>query len=154
MERGVDHLEHAARILEHLIVPETENSKAPITKMGIAAAVCEALGVLTAVGFDDQPSLKASKIDDIRIDHMLTTELRLRHAPVAKHGPKPSLSWGRVGPHLAGSVAQFASALSLVIRGHTPHPSAAARLPPSPKGEGFCSQAPHAAFDKSRTRPM
>jgi hypothetical protein len=65
---------------------------------------------------------------------VLAAKLHLRHALVAKHGPEPPFGGRGIGAHLASPVTQLSGALALVTGGHTPHPPAALRLPPSPDG--------------------
>ena len=76
MDRSGNHIEHAARIPKHILVPETQSPKAEVAKMGVATAIGLAAGVLHAIHFDDQSMLDADEFDDAGIDHMLTAKLR------------------------------------------------------------------------------
>ena len=115
VKSGSDRLEHARRILKHVIVPETQDSEAIPAKIGIAPPVGSTVAMLTAVGFDDQQTFEAGKIDDVGIDDVLATELGGGHSTVAQHSPEASLGRRRVGAHSAGAVAQLSKAFAFII---------------------------------------
>ena len=85
MQSGVDHLEHAARILKHVIVPEAEDEEAFAAQVSVAMLVGETFRMLAAVGLDDQRSFETGKIHDVRRDDVLALELKRRQSAVAKH---------------------------------------------------------------------
>ena len=135
MQRRADRFEDAARILHHVIVPEAQHAKTSSAKIVIALLVGFAVGMLATIGFDDQRSFETGEIDNIGRDHVLPAELRDGHPPIAQHRPEAAFGERWIDAHQTCSVAEFAGALALIIGRHTPHPSAAARLPPSPSGE-------------------
>jgi hypothetical protein len=82
---------------------------------------------------------KAGEIDDVRIDDMLAAEFRGGHPSVAEDGPETAFGLGWICSHFASPVAQFATALSPIVRAHTPHPPTRLRRAGpslSPQGRG------------------
>jgi hypothetical protein len=112
---GSDRLEHARRILKHVIVPETKDAEAFPVKIGIALPVGIVVAMLPAVGFDDQRSFEAGEIDDVRRDDVLAFEFEQRHSAIAEHGPETTLGRRGIGAHFAGAVAELAKAFAFVI---------------------------------------
>jgi hypothetical protein len=149
VQRSSDHLENAARVFKHVIVPEAKHSKPFAAEISIALPVRNALSMLSAVSLDDQRPFETGEINNVRRNDMLALEFERRHSAVAQHGPEASLSRRGVRAHLSSAIAQLAGAHALVVRGHTPHPPAATRLLPSPDcGRG----AKHARTDPSASR--
>jgi len=54
VERSSYRFEHAASVFDYVIVPESQDTEASAPKTGIAFPVGFIVGMLTAVGFDDQ----------------------------------------------------------------------------------------------------
>ena len=115
MKGGSNRLEHARRILKHVIVPETQDTETFPAKIGIALAVGITVAMLTAIRFDDQRSFEAGEVDDVRCDDVLAAEFGDRHAAVAEHGPEAALGRCGVRAHRSGAGAEFAEALALVV---------------------------------------
>src|SRR5690348_6100411 len=113
----VDQLEHTRSVLDHVIVPEAQNTIAFAPEVGVAPAVGLLIRVLTAVCFNNQRPLETGEIDNVRRDDVLALELERGHSTVAEHGPQPPLGWRGVGAHFAGPVPEFARAPALVVRG-------------------------------------
>ncbi len=65
-----------------------------------------AFGVLPAIGLDDQPPLEADEIDNVGIDHELSTKLEHGHPAVAQHRPEAAFGVGWVRTHLSGAITQ------------------------------------------------
>jgi hypothetical protein len=85
VKRGVDHFEDAVWIPEHVIVPEAQDSETPSRQVRVTFKVESAVCVLATIGFDDQRLLDAGKVDDVRGNHVLPTELCRGHASIAEH---------------------------------------------------------------------
>jgi hypothetical protein len=105
VQSGADHLENAARVFKHVIVPEAEDSEASRPEVRIASAVAAALRVMPAIRFNDQRSFKTDEIHDVGCDDVLPADLEPRHSTIAEHEPQSPLSRYRVRAHLARAVA-------------------------------------------------
>ena len=70
-----DGFEHAGRIQENIVIPETQNPVALEPEKGIACFVPRIDCVLAAIDLDDQASLPTDKIGDIGTDRLLAHEL-------------------------------------------------------------------------------
>ncbi len=81
-------LKHALAIAQHFIVPEPKDFPPLALKIGVANSVARAFRVLRAVGFDDQLSANAEKVDNVRTDRNLPAKLETAEAPVAKKAPE------------------------------------------------------------------
>ena len=71
-----DRVEHAVRVLVQLVVPHPQNRPTLACKESIPPNVPLALGMLTAIQFNNQPRLPAREVGNIRSDWQLTGELR------------------------------------------------------------------------------
>src|SRR5918996_1941529 len=69
----------------------------------VAPMVIFAFDVLRAIGLDDDAALEADEIDNVRIDHELSLELKQWHSPIPQHGPKAPLSIGWILAHGPGA---------------------------------------------------
>jgi hypothetical protein len=80
---GGDGLEYSRRILQYVVVPETQHPKSLAAKITIPLPVGHAVGMLTPVSLDDQRSFEAGEIDDVRPNDMLEPEPERSHPPIA-----------------------------------------------------------------------
>src|SRR6185369_14733873 len=114
-ERGLlqsteDARQDALFIVENVRVPETQDSKALVTKIGVAALIAMAFGMLPAIDLDDQTRGKANEVGDVEIERHLPPEFVIRQAMSPKQLPQPMLRIGRVRTHDLGSATQFRNA--------------------------------------------
>jgi hypothetical protein len=70
-QRLRDAVKDAVPVLQNLVVPEPQDAPASLTQQCIAPIVIARFGMLPAIGFDDQPGLRAREIDDIWRDREL-----------------------------------------------------------------------------------
>ena len=82
-------------IFYNLVVPKSQDAPAFFFKEGIAPIVIAGLGMLPAIGFDDEPGFGTCKIDDIWGDHELSSETPAQLL-VAQQVPKRPLGIGRI----------------------------------------------------------
>jgi hypothetical protein len=69
-----DCLQNPIDILDHIIVPEAQNSIVMIAKPLVANGVASAFGVLTTVNFNDQALLPANQVYDVGTNRLLANE--------------------------------------------------------------------------------
>lgn len=69
-----NHLLDAIDIREDIVIPETNDAPAAPLKPRGPPFIVRVVGVLTAVGFDDQATFEANEIDDERAKPMLAAE--------------------------------------------------------------------------------
>src|SRR5205085_4626014 len=86
-------------IVENVVVPETQDSKALCREIGIANRVPGIPSVLSAVGLDDQSFPQAGEVDNIAIDGDLRLELQAREPLCAQYLPQAMFGGGRFCPH-------------------------------------------------------
>ena len=88
-EVAPDWVQDAVRMVQELVVGQTQNDEARRPKPGAAAAASQGLGVVRgAIRLDDQSRLLAEEVDDEGSDGMLSTELGLHDLPALQHAPK------------------------------------------------------------------
>jgi hypothetical protein len=82
-QRRQNCLEHAFGVGEDVVVPESQHALAltlePFGSLGVRLVV----GVLTAIGLDNQMMLGADEVDDISADGVLSPELETGQTPPA-----------------------------------------------------------------------
>lgn len=123
----VDSFEYSGLIRQHLMVPETQHSKACCLQKHLAPRIRLNLqSMVAAIKLNDQPSIETDKIDDVRSDGLLPAELESIQPAVAQLVPKPRFHLG----HLAAQPA------SIILQGHLRSFSSAALLPLPLAGEG------------------
>ena len=86
-----DNLRDALEVRQNLIVPKAQHSITLAFKEPRAAIISGAVGVLTAVRLNDQPTLLAHEIGNERTDRLLSTKLGSAHLTIAQHGPELAL---------------------------------------------------------------
>ena len=60
-----NHLQHRRRFLQHLIIPEAQNTKARLAELAITISICRLVfRMLPAIQFDDEPGFKADEVED------------------------------------------------------------------------------------------
>ncbi len=60
-----NHLRDALKIIQNIIIPETQDAKALIRQILVAPFILRIFCMLTTIGFDNQAMLKTDKIDNI-----------------------------------------------------------------------------------------
>jgi len=80
-----DHFHDSVNVVEHIIIPESQNHETLTTKPVIAMAiVIRLLSMLPAVHFDNQPCFQTYKIDDVVSQRLLASELVTIDLPETK----------------------------------------------------------------------
>jgi len=100
---GQDRGDHGRSLLQHRMIPKSQNREALGREPRVARHVARVLRVLRTVALDDDPALEADEIDDVGTERNLTTPFGLRQAPVAQHAPERALGVGRLPPHGASA---------------------------------------------------
>jgi hypothetical protein len=112
------HLEHALDIAERIVVPNANCAVSEVAQHRVAFGVCNIVGMLAAIHFDDDAQLAANEVDEIRSDRLLPRELETPELPIAKMSPKHKFSARALPPQGAGALNQYR-----VWSTHTaPHP--------------------------------
>src|SRR4029077_7428882 len=92
-------LQNPFAILQHLVVPEPKNFPALAFQIGVTDIVARAFGVLRAVGFDNQLSADAKKVDNVGADWDLPAKLESAKATIAQQAPQAQFAVGRRAAH-------------------------------------------------------
>jgi len=80
---------HAVGILQHVVVPESNDGKAPIAEPSGPAFVCICLpGMLTTINLDDDPQLETAEVGDVGTDGNLAAEPDVGNLASAKGLPE------------------------------------------------------------------
>src|SRR3546814_8586583 len=66
---------HAVTVGQHVVVPESQDTKALRGQIGIAIGVISIFDMLPAVGFDNQPIFEADEVSNVRSEEH-TSELK------------------------------------------------------------------------------
>lgn len=86
--------QHRLRLRQDLVVPETEDSYPLSGKKSLSFLIVSQFArftVLSTVQFDCEPRLVTVKVQDIRIDRVLPTELETGQTPVTQKPPQQLL---------------------------------------------------------------
>ena len=93
----------AVNVLQHIIVPESQNSDAlrmkPCRSRGV---LLDLDSVLPAIHLDDQFAFKADEVSDVATDRCLTAEPVSIHLLVPQNCPKLALGISRPGAQRTG----------------------------------------------------
>jgi len=93
----VDRLEYDLSPNEHVVVPKAQHPKTTRSEKGVPThVVVGLLGMLTSVQLDDDGSLKASEVANIRPDRMLPAEFESCQLTSTQTLPKDALCVGRI----------------------------------------------------------
>jgi hypothetical protein len=74
LDRVYDVLEHAVCIRKGVIVPETQDAEAAFLQVGVTNLIACALGMLTAICFDDEHVLETDEVGDPGTERHLSSE--------------------------------------------------------------------------------
>ena len=98
-------LQNPFAILQHLVVPEAKHLPALVRQISITEIVANAFGVLRTVGFHNQLSANAKKVDNVGADRDLPAKLESAEATVAQKTPEAQLAVGRRAAHRSSAGA-------------------------------------------------
>ncbi len=72
---GADRLDDAIGVLQHVVVPEAQNTEPFVLKPKRALCIfLRALRMLAAIDFDDEPPLNAHEVGDVAPERRLASE--------------------------------------------------------------------------------
>jgi hypothetical protein len=90
--------QHRVDSLQHIVVPETDHSKAVPAEQGTAARiVIQLLQVLPTIEFDYQAGFQANEIDNKPVQRMLPTKFEPHQSTPTQMLPKRALGVGASG---------------------------------------------------------
>ncbi len=124
--------QHAFRLRQNIVVPETQNSKASSSEPGCARLIVVwGRLMLTPVDLDNELSFDAEEIDDVRSHRNLAAEMVAADPVRAESKPETNFS-------VCHLFAQFSGSLSVGTRhaGHSDHQQRYAPSLPSPGSGG------------------
>ena len=102
---GNDHFQNAIPIAQDIRTPETENAVAFRLEPSITLDITFALGMLSAIDFDDQTSVMTNEIDNEASDRSLASKSQSVQPMSAQRRPKTLLSVGHFAPQRLGACA-------------------------------------------------
>ena len=97
-ERPQGRIQHPFGIGTNLVVPEADDAPSSRLQPGRPLSVAVTLGMLAAIGLDDQTMLDASEVENVRSQRMLAAELEPGQPPSAQRRPQPPLGVGHHNP--------------------------------------------------------
>jgi hypothetical protein len=100
-----DCLKHAFAILDHLVVPEAKHLPPLARQISVTDNVTKVFCVLRAVGFDNELSPNAKKVDNVGADWDLPAKLESAKATIAQQAPQAKLGVSRRSTHRSGARA-------------------------------------------------
>ena len=83
--------DNAFGIRQDIVVPKSDDTPTLFFEDLCSPRVCVAVGMLTAISFNDEMMLGAGKIDDEIPDRMLSAKPITRQAPITQNRPEPPL---------------------------------------------------------------
>src|SRR5262245_53252157 len=83
-----DGQDDAVHILQHVIAPETQRAVAVRGEPRVAHGIARAVGVLTAIEFDDELGFEAREVRNVRSDRTLLAEISAADLSTAQIHPK------------------------------------------------------------------
>ena len=87
--------QHSIRLFQRVIVPKPDNAKPHRFKPSCSLSIAHSLlGMLAAVQFHDQFSLKADEVNDVRRDRMLSPKLESADVAILQMQPQPRFGVG------------------------------------------------------------
>jgi hypothetical protein len=101
------HICHAIAVLQHIIVPEPDHTKAKLFEICVPVTVGETVRMLAAIDLDDQPRIKANEIDDIRADGMLAAKPETLKFAVPQQLPHRGFAFRWIVAHRTGKPANI-----------------------------------------------
>ena len=106
---GEERVNHILALLEHLMIPETDNLESLRCEPGVANCVARIFGVLRSVAFDDDAMMQTNEVYDVGAYGSLSAPFGLRQASVAQDAPERGLRCG-------GAAAEIARLRSRALR--------------------------------------
>ena len=101
----VNCLQNPFAILQHLVVPEAKHFPALVRQISVTDIVANAFGVLRTVGFHNQLSANAKKVDNVGADRDLPAKLESAQATIAQKTPEAQFAVGRRSTHRSSARA-------------------------------------------------
>ena len=98
-------LQNPLAILNHLVVPEPNHLPTLALQIGVTNSVARTFCMLRAVGFNDQLSANAKKVDNVRSDGDLPAKLKAAEATITQNTPEAQFAVGRRSAHRASTGA-------------------------------------------------
>jgi hypothetical protein len=98
-------LQDTFAILDHLVVPESKHLPPLARQISVTDMVTKAFSVLRPVGFDNQLSANAKKVDNVGADRDLPAKLNAIQATIAQKTPEAQFAVGRRSTHRSGAGA-------------------------------------------------
>src|SRR5690348_11993800 len=140
-KRYDNRIEHTLDVLDHLVIPESQNAK-PIRLQAPRALllIFIRIGVLAAIDLDHQPVPEADEVDDIALDRLLAAEFGAGLVP-AQYLPNAFLGIGRGSAQRAGD------------RGHRADPAMNCGFAVNSAARSMTSPA-RSTVASSKARPM
>src|ERR1700722_15060148 len=140
----VNCLQNPFAILDHLVVPEAKHLPPLARQISVTDIVTKAFCVLRAVGFDDQLSANAKKVDNVGADRNLSAKLESAEATIAQETPQAEFAVGRRASHRSGAGALVRRDACVSLHRSPIRGAALIRrafgAPPSPRGRrGSCT---------------
>ena len=91
-------LHHALDVCQNVVVPESDDSIAQDLQVASPLQIIRIVSVLAPINFDDQHSLPAAEVHDVRAYGKLSYELEAPELSAGKTMPQSMLSLGHVAP--------------------------------------------------------
>src|SRR5207302_3165131 len=91
LQRPQDCFDNAFGVRQHVVVPKPDDAPTLLVEDLCSVNVCFAIGMLTAISFNDEVMPGAGEIDDEITDRMLPAKPVTGQTPVAQNRPEPPL---------------------------------------------------------------
>jgi len=91
-----DYFKYAIHILQHIVVPESQNAVIPLFKQLVSHSITVIIRMLYAIDLDDQPTFTAHEIHNIRTDWFLPDKFTTIYRARTQAIPKTRFGVGRV----------------------------------------------------------
>ncbi len=134
LHRRANDVHHCLHVCQYIVIPESQYTKSAFSEINVALCVVRSRRcVLSAIQFDDQTHMQASKIGDVGPDWMLSAEAMPIQVSSAEMPPQMALCLRCIATKSAGEV-QLVDAIDIIGHGRAgpPQPSAA----PPARGSG------------------
>jgi len=101
-ERDGDRDQHGLRVVQHLVVPESQDIEACVQQIARTRSIIFYLfQVLASVQLDHQPGLQAEKVREVRSNPVLTAEFPSQQATVPQPPPECPFSFSLFATQVA-----------------------------------------------------
>ena len=131
-QRGGNHFEHAGKVAEDVIVPESQDTVSLLGKPPVPFNIPPIRGVLAAIDLDYKAPLATDKIHGVAADRFLPNKFKALYLPRTKSVPQRQLCLRRVLPQAA---CRSGSYVRSPHSENAPHPARKTRRPLPARGE-------------------